>query len=196
MDINEIKDIIEMSWINDDIICNIEKAKITALIITDFMGGKIMRCMSNNRSHYYNLINGKIIDLTVEQFNDIIPDYNDSEEKTREYLLSNEYTRSRYLILLNNVKDNFIMYGKKSYSLTNENNEQYESKIPGTIGGNSKLKIYGKLDCSSAISWIKKGYYVDYRVFFDSEETAIKAGYRPCGKCMKIKYKEWKDNNN
>ena len=35
------------------------------------------------------------------------------------------------------------------------------SKIPGTLGGNKKLKIYGKLDCKCALNWIKKGYYID-----------------------------------
>ena len=37
---------------------------------------------------------------------------------------------------------------------------------------------------------IEKGQYVQYRVFFKDEETAIAAGYRPCGICMKEKYKD------
>ena len=32
-----------------------------------------------------------------------------------------------------------------------------------------------------------------YRVFFKDEETAIAAGYRPCGVCMKAEYKRWKE---
>lgn len=207
MIINDIKDIINKSWTKDTCVpflkdsWNMENPcvgqdAVTALIVNDFCGGKIMRCMAYNGSHYYNLINGEFVDLTVDQYDGIIPDYENSKEKAREYLLSNKDTRNRYLLLLNNVKDNFIKYGKKDYYLTDEDGRIYSSKIPGTIGGNSRLKIYGKLDCSSAISWIKNGYYIDNRVFFDNEETAIKAGYRPCGKCMKIKYKEWKDNNN
>ena len=38
---------------------------ITALIVNDIFGGEIMRCMSSTVSHYYNLIEGKIVDLTV-----------------------------------------------------------------------------------------------------------------------------------
>ena len=83
---------------------------------------------------------------------------------------------------------------EKKYKLIDENGNTYLSSIPGTLGGNKKLKIYGKLDCPSANMWIKKGYYVDNRVFFIDEETAIKAGYRPCGRCMKEEYKEWKEN--
>ena len=71
-------------------------------------------------------------------------------------------------------------------------NGEYLSKIPGTLGGNKKLKIYGKLDCFSALNWIKKGKYVNNRVFFESEESAKKAGYRPCGICMKKEYQLWK----
>ena len=82
----------------------------------------------------------------------------------------------------------------KLYKLTNENGEEYLSSIPGSLGGNKRLKIYGRLDCSSANRWIAKGYYVQDRVFFIDEETAIKAGYRPCAVCMKKEYEEWKAN--
>lgn len=164
---------------------------ITALVVNDFNGGKIMRCMCNGISHYYNLINNQIVDYTAEQFGNIIPDYQNGEERTREYLLSNDDTKNRYIMLLNNVKDNFINYGLKEYVLINSEGNTYQSQIPGTLGGNKKLKIYGKFDCTSALSYIKKGQYVQNRVFFKDEESAILAGYRPCEICMKSKYKEW-----
>ena len=68
----------------------------------------------------------------------------------------------------------------------------YFSDKKGTLGGYSKNKIYGRLDCPSALRAIAKGGYVKYRVFFEDEETAIAAGYRPCGICMPKKYKAWK----
>ncbi len=46
------------------------------------------------------------------------------------------------------------------------------------FGGNLRLKIYGKLDCSSG-----KRMKRENRVFFSSEAEAIKAGYRRCKKC-------------
>jgi len=82
----------------------------------------------------------------------------------------------------------------KLYKLINENGDEYLSSIPGTLGGNKRLKIYGRLDCPSANRWITKGYYMQDRVFFIDEETAIKAGYRPCAVCMKKEYEEWKAN--
>lgn len=78
------------------------------------------------------------------------------------------------------------------YFLLDENGQEYRSLTPGTIGGHKKLKIYGKLDCPSALRHIANGNYVKHRVFFADEDTAIAAGFRPCGICMKEKYKKWK----
>jgi hypothetical protein len=55
------------------------------------------------------------------------------------------------------------------------------------LGGNKVLKIYGTLSCSSG-----KRMKTANRVFFQSEAAAILAGYRPCGHCLKEKYKQWK----
>ena len=165
---------------------------ITALVLNDFLGGKIMRCESESGSHYYNLINDEIIDLTVSQFKNL-PNYSTGEERAREYLLPNEDTKERYKKLLEKVKDNFINHGKKDYKILTLEGITL-SKIPGTLGGNKKLKIYGKLDCKSALNWVKKGYYANNRIFFENEEVAKKLGYRPCGVCMKKEYKKWKEN--
>ena len=74
------------------------------------------------------------------------------------------------------------------------NGNFYESEIPGQYGGNKKLKIYGRLDCPSALSAIKRfpGSYEKSRVFFADEKTALAAGYRPCGNCLREKYKQYK----
>lgn len=83
----------------------------------------------------------------------------------------------------------------KQYRLMDENGKIYLSPEPGQLGGYRRGKIYGRLDCKSANRAIAKGGYVKYRVFFKDEETAIKAGYRPCAICMPEKYKEWKKRN-
>lgn len=54
------------------------------------------------------------------------------------------------------------------------------------FAGNSKLRIYGKLSCTSG-----KRMKRENRVFFRSEKEAIENGFRPCGHCMKEKYKQW-----
>ncbi len=81
----------------------------------------------------------------------------------------------------------------KKYKLLGAYGKEYLSETPGTFGGNSKLKIYGRLDCPSALSTIRRfpGSYEKSRVFFADEKTALAAGYRPCGNCLREKYKEY-----
>ena len=79
------------------------------------------------------------------------------------------------------------------YHLIGKDGKPYDSEPPGTLGGHRKLKIYGRLDCPSALRYIARGQYVAHRVFFADEETAIAAGYRPCGKCMSEAYRRWKE---
>jgi len=56
------------------------------------------------------------------------------------------------------------------------------------LGGNQKLRIYGTLKCRSGKRMNKEN-----RVFFFSEEEAVKADFRPCGHCMKTEYQKWKN---
>lgn len=200
----ELIKIIEMSWTKETCYPKLQnewteknkslgQSAITALIVNMFLGGKIMRCNSELGNHYYNLVNNELLDLTCAQFKSP-PFYNASEERSIEYILSNDDTKNRYKILLENVKENFIKYGAKKYKLIDSNGKNYLSHIPGTIGGNKKLKIYGKLDCPNALIWIKKGYYTENRVFFENIEVAKLNNYRPCAKCMKKEFILWKNN--
>lgn len=84
------------------------------------------------------------------------------------------------------------MEQKKLYKLIDRDGKSYLSEKPGKFGGNRRLKIYGRLDCKSALRYIAKGQYVKNRVFFADEETAIAAGYRPCYYCMREAYNKWK----
>lgn len=82
----------------------------------------------------------------------------------------------------------------KTYTLVDANNKLYKSETKGKFGGHKRLKIYGRLDCPSALRHIANGNYVKHRVFFANEKTAIAAGYRPCARCMPKEYSEWKKN--
>ncbi len=80
----------------------------------------------------------------------------------------------------------------KRYKLIGTDGKPYESDTPGTLGGYRPKKVYGRLDCHSALRALANGGYAQHRVFFPDEATAIAAGYRPCGKCMKAQYLLWK----
>jgi hypothetical protein len=68
------------------------------------------------------------------------------------------------------------------YTLLGADGRPYQSQTPGALGGYKPGRLYGRLDCPSALRWIAKGHYVKHRVFFADEATAI-AGYTPCKKC-------------
>jgi methylphosphotriester-DNA--protein-cysteine methyltransferase len=56
-----------------------------------------------------------------------------------------------------------------------------------SLAGNQQLKIFGTLSCSSG----KKMKSIN-RVFFRDEAEALSLGYRPCGHCLRKKFKLWK----
>jgi hypothetical protein len=81
----------------------------------------------------------------------------------------------------------------KRFRLLGADRQFYWSKTPGALGGNGRMKIYGRLDCSSARRAVARGQtYQRHRVFFADEATAIAAGFRPCGNCMRRQYRLWR----
>jgi hypothetical protein len=77
------------------------------------------------------------------------------------------------------------------YTLLGADGTQIASASPGLLGGNRRLKIYGRLNCPSAVRALSRGY-ARHRVFFADERAAIAAGYRPCGTCMREAYRRWR----
>jgi methylphosphotriester-DNA--protein-cysteine methyltransferase len=78
-----------------------------------------------------------------------------------------------------------------TYTLVGADGKPYESEVPGAFGGHRRTRIYGRLDCPSALRVIAGGGYVRHRVFFADEATAVAAGYRPCAVCLREKYRAW-----
>jgi methylphosphotriester-DNA--protein-cysteine methyltransferase len=56
------------------------------------------------------------------------------------------------------------------------------------FGGNQRLKIFGKLSCSSGKNMKRKN-----RIFFESMQETASLSFRPCGHCMKKEYEAWKN---
>jgi methylphosphotriester-DNA--protein-cysteine methyltransferase len=55
-------------------------------------------------------------------------------------------------------------------------------------GGNRHLCIYGRLNCASGRRMARGS-----RVFFGDEAAARRAGFRPCGHCLRSAYVAWKN---
>jgi hypothetical protein len=66
----------------------------------------------------------------------------------------------------------------------------FMSPEPGTLGGNAKTRVYGRLDCRAPRAGLAKGTYQKDRVFFADAAAAEASGYRPCGRCLRDTYRE------
>ena len=73
--------------------------------------------------------------------------------------------------------------------------ESYDSPAAGTLGGHRRTRIYGRLDCPSALRAIARGGYVTHRVFFADDHDAIAADYSPCAVCLPDAYLTWKTSS-
>jgi hypothetical protein len=82
---------------------SVGQCAVTALVVQDLLGGDLLRAVVDGGSHYWNrLPNGEELDLTRDQFSSF-PDDIKGEVRSREYVLSNENTRDRYLTLKERV---------------------------------------------------------------------------------------------
>ncbi|WP_306359802.1 hypothetical protein [Nocardia sp. CC227C] len=86
---------------------------VTACVVQDYLGGDILHSMATlpsgkQVSHYVNLIEEALVDLTREQFPEVT-EFSSPQPKTkgysstREYCLSFDATRTRYELLAERV---------------------------------------------------------------------------------------------
>jgi hypothetical protein len=181
MEIGELKQLLIQSW--DIETCSpglrdklteekpsLGQCAITTLIVNDFFGGKIMRCMASSGIHYYNIIDDELVDLTVEQFLGEIPQYEHGEEITRDYLLSNEDTKKRYILLNNNLQKTI---GEK---LTPEERLYIKSLVSKScdtcLNGSCRVESFekvgldedGKLQGSNCLGWENNRIIGEYKM--------------------------------
>jgi hypothetical protein len=81
---------------------------------------------------------------------------------------------------------------RRTWKLLGADGQYFQSPIPATLGGHRRSRIYGRLDCPSALRTIARGGYVEHRVFFLNESDAVTAGFRPCAACLPEAYAQWK----
>lgn len=102
MNIESIKEILlecyskfKIKWNDDN--KYLEMCAIISLIINDYFGGNICKVNVDGISHYFNLIEDKIIDLTSDQF-DFDINYKNHQIVDREKILTDD-TKDRYNVL-------------------------------------------------------------------------------------------------
>ena len=132
MELSELGILLKNSWSNET--CSPEyqelwnekkpalgQSPVTALAVNDFLGGEIFACNSLKGLHFYNVIDGKIIDCVHKQIPGESVLYPTGMVFDRDALLKIGNNEERYLILLDNMKQEVL-------SLDEEINKVLERK--------------------------------------------------------------------
>ena len=76
------------------------QCSITAFLMQDMFGGKVFGIpLEDGGYHCFNVVSGKIFDLTSEQFGDEKLDYANNPEQFREVHFADEDKKARYELL-------------------------------------------------------------------------------------------------
>lgn len=81
------------------------QCSITAFLVQDIFGGEVYGILRpGGNYHCYNVVDGKVFDLTSEQFGDEVLNYQDNPIQTREVHFAKEEKYQRYLYLKEHLK--------------------------------------------------------------------------------------------
>ena len=96
---------------------------VTSLAVNDFIGADIVVCDSSTGDHYFNLIDDKIFDLTAKQFHGESILYGYERPVSREDLMKDDSVREKYLLYLNNIKNNLCVITNDIDNVFNKNSD-------------------------------------------------------------------------
>lgn len=147
---------------------------VTALLFQDYFGGEIYKIKVNNISHYFNVLDDKIYDITSNQFKETTLSYDDKELKKRNDILSHPDTLKRYELLkekyeqecakVSNI-DNIIYNCIKCH----HNVEKFTTSKTIHFGINKNIVILGEAPANNG--WRKSG-----KVWYDVNNKLLPSG--------------------
>ncbi|HCC06834.1 MAG TPA: hypothetical protein DEP72_01530 [Clostridiales bacterium] len=134
---------------------------ITALILQDCLGGKIKKCEVENSdiTHYYNEVDGKELDFTIEQFQNgekLIKE----RYKTRDEMLASKHTKQRYELLKQRVNKFLKEMNDTDLEIKDCNKctglvEKFDHSTTVHYGKDTKIVIVGEAPANNG--WRKSG---------------------------------------
>ena len=77
---------------------------ISALVLQDYCGGEICRCVVAGTPHYFNRIDDQVVDSTAAQFGTVAINYDTATVRSRQRILRHADTRRRYELLKGRVE--------------------------------------------------------------------------------------------
>lgn len=78
---------------------------VSALVLQDYCGGEIRRCVVAGTPHYFNRIDGQVVDSTAAQFGMVAINYDTATVRSRQRILRHADTCRRYELLKGRVKE-------------------------------------------------------------------------------------------
>ena len=82
------------------------QCSITAFLVQDIFGGKVYGTpLEDGSPHCFNEVDGRVFDLTSEQFGGKVLDYNDRTEQFREDHFSRDEKKERYDLLCAGLRE-------------------------------------------------------------------------------------------
>ena len=143
---------------------------ITSLIINDYFGGDICKIYVDGISHYFNLIENNIVDLTKNQFNREM-DYKDYKIMDREKILTDD-TKNRYITLKARLINKLLrQVDKKVYSC--KSCEKLVDKFPEDVtvflGKDNDIVLVGEAPANN-------GWRKSHKLWIDLNGKVLPSG--------------------
>lgn len=137
---------------------------IVSLLLNDYFGGEIYKIEVDGISHYFNIIDNKVVDLTASQFNKII-DYSDKDKRERNKIIRDSDTLFRYNLLKAKLRLSLIDKEIYECNLCGDMVEKFPNSKTVSIGKRSDIVILGEAPANNG--WRKSGiawYDINHRL--------------------------------
>lgn len=143
---------------------------ITSLIINDYFGGDICKIYVDGISHYFNLIENNIVDLTKDQFNREM-DYKDYKIMDREKILTDD-TKNRYITLKARLINKLLrQVDKKVYSCKSCDKlvDKFPDDVTVFLGKDNDIVLVGEAPANN-------GWRKSHKLWIDLNDKVLPSG--------------------
>lgn len=143
---------------------------ITSLIINDYFGGDICKIYVDGISHYFNLIENNIVDLTKDQFNREM-DYKDYKIMDREKILTVD-TKNRYITLKARLINKLLrQVDKKVYSCKSCDKlvDKFPDDVTVFLGKDNDIVLVGEAPANN-------GWRKSHKLWIDLNGKVLPSG--------------------
>lgn len=155
--------------------------EITDLVINDYFGGSICKIHVDDVSHYFNIIDDNVFDLTSIQFNKEV-DYSNYEVISKEKILSNEDIKRRYNLLKSRLQSKLLKEIDEAIfkcSLCEVLVEKFESNTTIYLGTYNDIVLVGETPTRNILDFKFERYSDVVGKIYDVHNYKVLPIYHP-----------------